>query len=113
MRRLRIHDELATDRLSDLEKGANPVHVAPWERYDRELFFEWREEPDRVRLDIGLGEGSAGIVWRDPCAFRDQDDRLRRSRGGDEFLGHRFPRPGVPEVPRGSDGALARVDGVA
>src|SRR5256712_4741766 len=113
MHGLRIHNELTSNRLGDLEKGANPVHIAPWERDDRELFFEWREEPDRVRLDIGLGEGSAGIVWRDPCAFRDQDDRLRRSRGGDEFLGQGLLRSVVPEVPGVRDRALARVNEVA
>src|SRR5881628_918753 len=110
---LRIHDELATDRLSSLEESADPVHIPPRERDDRELVRERRQEPDRIRLHVGLREGSAGIVWRDPRPFRDQADRPRRGRGGDEVLRQRLFRPVVPEVPSVRDRALARVNEVA
>src|SRR5436309_1150852 len=113
MRGLRIHDELATDRLSRLEERADPVHIPPRERDDRELVFERRQEPDRVRLHVGLRHRPARIVWRDPRPFRDEDDRFSRGRGGDEFLGQRFLRPVVPEVPGVRDRALARVNEVA
>src|SRR6266571_1595755 len=110
---LRIHDELATDCLGGFEEGADSIHVPSGERDDRHLFLERCQEPDGVRLHVGLREGAPRIVRRDPSAFRDQDDRFRRGRRGDEVLGQRLLWPMVAEIPGVRDRALARVNEVA
>src|SRR5438552_17640416 len=98
MRRLRVDDELATDRLRGLEEGADSVHVASRKRDDRQLLSEGCEESDRLRPDVGLGESPPRIVRRYPGSFRAQDDRFRRRRGSDEVLRSRLPWPVVGEV---------------
>src|SRR3989442_73574 len=99
MRGLRVHDELATDRLSRLEERTYPVHVAPRKGDDCELLLQRRQEANGVLLHVGLGQRAPRIVRRDPRAFRDQDDRFRRGRRGDKVLRQHLLRSVVTEVP--------------
>src|SRR2546422_8611231 len=107
MRGLRVHDELATDRLSRLEERTYPVHVAPRKGDDCELLLQRRQEANGVLLHVGLGQRAPRIVRRDPRAFRDQDDRFRRGRRGDKVLRQHLLRSVVTEVPGVRDRPLA------
>src|SRR2546426_3680352 len=113
MRGLRVHDELATDRLSRLEERTYPVHVAPRKGDDCELLLQRREEANGVLLHVGLGQRAPRIVRRDPRAFRDQDDRFRRGRRGDKVLRQDLLRSVVTEVPGVRDRPLACMHEVA